>query len=146
MDNKKSDARNVAPNQNTFLITGGESKGFDFSDVTENTAKTQPECDLCNPQINRCGSMLQLCEECTAAQTRLETELLAEIAKPRKAFRLHRCSGCQRCVTPAKFSRGWGIYKVCVADVLSKSKLARSHFINRAVNNFHRMLKGVSTL
>lgn len=131
----------------TFLIAGGNQKRFDVSNYAENHTKTQEACDLCSPKSQiKSGVPVELCSNCTAAQIRLESELLAQFIRPRKVIRLHRCSGCQRCVTPSRFSRDWGICKSCVADAQSKSKLAQSNFIERAVNNFRKSLRGVVAL
>jgi Zn finger protein HypA/HybF involved in hydrogenase expression len=130
-----------ASESNNLISFGGNQNGFDISDYAENQTKTQAECALCNPQIsvNR-KPAANLCGNCATAQMRLEAELLGHLSKPRKIIRLHRCAACQKSVTPARFSRDWGICKSCVADIVSKSKLARSNFVERAVNNFRKIV------
>lgn len=143
----KAGATNTGFKPKTFLNAGAISNAFDVFNSKQNRSETQTICDLCRPNLQtKTSSTARLCPNCTAAQNRLESELLAQLIKPRKIIRLHRCSGCWRCVTPLKFSRDWGICKSCVADVQEKSKLARSNFIERAVNNFRKMLQGVVTL
>ena len=131
----------------TFLIAGGNQKRFDVFDYAEKTSETQVDCLLCSPQIGKVSTAnLKLCGSCTATQNRLESELIAHLSKPRKIIRLHRCASCQKTVTATKFSRDWAICKSCVSEVVNKSKIARSNFVERAVNNFRKMLKGVAAL
>lgn len=87
-----------------------------------------------------------MCTECAVESEELAAALSRHLQQNRKVIRLNQCSGCQRSVTLPKFSRDWGICKSCVADVQEKSKIARSNFIVRTVNNFHKLLKGVPAL
>lgn len=137
----------AALNQKINSIAGGKETIFGFLNYAEKLNETQAECPLCNPKTRKISTAnLKLCGNCTATQNRLEAELLAHLSKPRKIIRLHRCASCQKTVTAAKFSRDWAICKSCVSEVVSKSKIARSNFVERAVNNFRKMLKGVAAL
>lgn len=144
--NRKAARSAIRSGSKNQSITGGNQCDFVF-DYAEKREKTQAICDLCQPNFTgKQNKPPILCDGCTATQEKLEAEILIEISRPRKVIRLHRCAACQNPVIPAKFSRDWGICKSCVADVLNKSKLARSNFIERAVNNFRRMLKGVAAI
>ena len=142
--NSKGTALTVPSNQKTLVNAGAIINPFDVFHYAESGSEKQPECAICIPQIGE--PALRLCKDCTATQNRLETELTAHLSRPRKVYRLHKCAACQKAVTPAKFSRDWGICKSCVSEIVSKSKIARSNFVERAVNNFRKMLKGVVAL
>lgn len=130
-----------ASNQKIYVNAGAIIKPFDVSYYRKTTTKTQVECAICNPRPHPTPQgTVKLCSECAATQNRLETDLLEGLSTPRKVIRLHKCAGCQRCVTPTRFSRDWGICKSCVSDARNKSKLARSNFIERTLNNFRKTL------
>jgi len=133
-------------NQKTFINAGAINNAFDVFNYAKTTTEKQQHCAVCNPLPRKSRDAAKLCDECAAKTETLATTIFGTFAQNRKAVRLHQCSGCRRCVTPAKFSRDWGICKFCVADVQEKSKAARSNFIARTVNNFHKMLKGVAAL
>jgi hypothetical protein len=132
-------------NQN-ILIAGSNSKAFDVLDYCTTATQKQYVCSICNPSTEKGCSAAKLCAECAAKSETMTAAIFGTFAKDRKPVRLHQCSGCRRSVTPAKFSRDWGICKICVAGIQEKSKAARSNFIARTVNNFHKMLKGVAAL
>jgi hypothetical protein len=72
----------------------------------------------------------------------LQQNLTEHLSQNKKVVRLHRCLGCGKAKTPAKFSIFYGVCKSCLSEVKSKGKLAQSNFIARAVNNLQRSLKG----
>lgn len=143
--NRKAGATNTGSNQKTFVNAGAINNAFDVFDFTQKVENSQQVCFACNPLVKN-QDVAKLCAEHRAETNALATAIFGQFAPNRKAVRLHQCSDCRRCITPSKFSRDWGICKSCVADVQEKSKIARSNFITRTVNNFHKMLKGVAAL
>lgn len=99
------------------LTLDGKFKGFDVFDSIEVNNKKQ--CNLCNPPLISPRRSAKLCPSCTSEQTQEAAAVLNLLSTPRQPIRTHRCSGCQRCVVPARFSQSWGICKRCVVDALT---------------------------
>ncbi|HLM59875.1 MAG TPA: hypothetical protein VK308_03625 [Pyrinomonadaceae bacterium] len=72
----------------------------------------------------------------------LQANLMAIIKPNPTVKRLHRCNGCGECFTAEKFSIFFNVCKKCLRDVKGKGKLAQSNFIERALNNFRKNLRG----
>lgn len=75
-------------------------------------------------------------------QQDLQADLLAIINPEPKVKRLHRCNGCGHCFAAEKFSIFFNVCRKCLHDAKGKSKLGQSNFIERALNNFRKNLKG----
>jgi hypothetical protein len=120
---------------------GAISKNFDSSDCRITETKTQENCAICYPLLNK----NQTTPTCSAhtIETKVLTDAITKmLVKPRKPVKTVRCLSCRNSVAPTKFSIFWGVCKSCVAEARGKSKLAQSNFIERTLNNVRKNLRG----
>lgn len=130
--------------KNHSINAGGENQSDFVFDFATKTVEKQ-ECEKCHPHLAakaKRGARIKLCADCAGQTETTATAIFENIAAPRKVVRLQKCSGCGECKAPSKFSVFYSICKKCLSDNQGKSKLAQSNFIARAMNNFHKNLRG----
>jgi len=123
------------------LIAGGNQKAYDVFDYATTTIEKQEICAMCNPSTKN-QSVIKLCAGHRAETDALAKAIFGHLVKPRKVVKLQKCAGCGKCLTAAKFSLYHAVCKKCLSGAREKSKLGRSNFIERTLNNLRKNLRG----
>lgn len=140
----------LVTSQNTFNINqiehlSRDSNGLSAFDSTQNNKDLQ--CEICNPPIYKRSGAIKLCEKCATENNHFATGLFENLRRHRRIVKLdRRCVNCWQSKTAAMMLPGSIICRVCAGELKTKGATARNYFIERAVNNFRKMLKGVAAL
>ena len=116
MINKNGKARAGGKGFNQNLVAGGKLKGFDVFDYAQKQDNLQSVILSC---INQ---------------------------RPRKVIKLFPCGTCGKHYAPARMSIHLNICKNCVRSARAKPDREKRLFVNSALANFHRFLKGAVAL
>jgi hypothetical protein len=128
-------------------IADSNQKARDVFDYAEKALETQ-ECLKCNPKLTiptLRGVETKVCGKCRTESETQKAVILDALARPRKAVKLHQCSGCNNYLAASKFSIYYGVCKQCLRNARGKSKLGQSNFIERTLNTVRRNLRRALT-
>ncbi len=124
----------------TYINVGTDNKCFGISDSTENTQKIQ--CQKCNPPLNKPPGATELCANCEAEEKQTATAFFDNFRRHRTVYKLNRyCFSCSEWKTEAMMSKQLQICRICAGELKTRGATARSNFIARTLNNFHKKLK-----
>ena len=123
--------------KNTF---SGKFQGFDISDFTENTKKSQ--CLRCNPPFVKPRGAAKFCADCKADGEQLETALVTNFQKHRKIVLLDRwCGGCDTMKTSAMMSKKLEICRKCAEMLKTTTGAEQRRIIAHILHNTEKKLR-----
>ncbi len=129
----------LSKNQN-FNNAGCIAKLFDVFDSTENGNEKQ--CYKCSPPLSEPRGKAKLCPNCEAEAKQTATAFFDNFRRHRTVYKLNRyCFSCSEWKTEAVMSKQLQICRICAGELKTRGATARSNFIARTLNNFHKKLK-----
>ncbi len=127
------------------IHAGGISKPFDVLNSNQHRSETQVFCDKCNPTTSKPNGVMKLCANCEAERQETATAFYDNFRRYRRIVKLDRhCFACNSPKSSAKMSKFLPICRGCAGELKLKGATARSNFIARTLNNFHKKLKEVT--
>ncbi len=123
----------------------GNSNGLSAFDSTQNSKDLQ--CEICNPPLHKPRGAMKFCQNCEAEAEQTATAFFDNFRRHRTVYKLNRyCFSCSEWKTEAVMSKQLQICRICAGELKTRGATARSNFIARTLNNFHKKLKGGATV